>query len=123
MLGASPKAERTSYLALARLLDQGYPVIGIHPLSPEIHGLKCLASLDQVDGPIHTLTLYVGPAQQPTFYEALLRSRPNRVIFNPGTENPELELLLETNHIKYQRACTLVLLSTGQYEKNGEDFS
>jgi hypothetical protein len=40
---------------------------------------------------------------------------PKRIIFNPGAENAELEKLATDNGIKPMEACTLVLLSTGQY--------
>jgi len=61
------------------------------------------------------VTLYVGPAHQPQFYTNIIDLRPQRVIFNPGTENEEFEHLLQQNGIEALRACTLVLLSTGQY--------
>ncbi|MBF4984094.1 CoA-binding protein, partial [Nonlabens mediterrranea] len=38
-----------------------------------------------------------------------------RVIFNPGTENPEFYEKLNQAGIKSEVACTLVLLGTGQY--------
>ena len=45
----------------------------------------------------------------------ILKQKPKRIIFNPGTENPELEKLAKDNQIEVLEACTLVLLSTGQY--------
>ncbi|WP_274971940.1 CoA-binding protein, partial [Zunongwangia profunda] len=62
-----------------------------------------------------TVTLYVGPKNQPEYYDYLVALNPKRVIFNPGTENPELYGVLEKNNIKFQNACTLVLLGTNQY--------
>ena len=64
---------------------------------------------------IHTITLYIGPKRQPEYYEDILKLTPKRVIFNPGTENPEFYKILENNKIEVEIACTLVLLATNQY--------
>ena len=64
---------------------------------------------------LDTITLYLGSQNQPGYYDYILKSKPKRIIFNPGTENPELEELAEANGIECTEACTLVLLSTGQY--------
>jgi hypothetical protein len=64
---------------------------------------------------IHTLTLYIGPQRQGPYYDTILGLSPKRVIFNPGTENPELYDLLKKEGIEVEVACTLVLLGTGQY--------
>lgn len=64
---------------------------------------------------IDTVTLYIGPALQPQYHDYILSTKPKRVIFNPGTENYELEKLLDLHGIEPVEACTLVLLSTGQY--------
>jgi predicted CoA-binding protein len=64
---------------------------------------------------IDTVTLYLGPARQEPYYDYLLKLKPKRVIFNPGTENEELENILKEAGIQTEQACTLVLLSTNQY--------
>ena len=64
---------------------------------------------------IDTVTLYLSEKFQQEYYDYILSLHPKRVIFNPGTENPEFEELLKENHIDPVENCTLVLLSTGQY--------
>jgi len=64
---------------------------------------------------IDTVTLYISDKFQPEYYEYVVSLNPGRVIFNPGTENPEFEELLIQNDIHVEEACTLVLLKTGQY--------
>ena len=64
---------------------------------------------------VDTVTLYLNPKAQQEYYDYILSLKPRRVIFNPGTENPELYKILEANNIKYEVACTLVLLATNQY--------
>ncbi|MEM8847332.1 MAG: CoA-binding protein, partial [Bacteroidota bacterium] len=55
------------------------------------------------------------PTRQQEYYQAIIDMEPRRVIFNPGTENPEFQNLLEENDIEVEVACTLVLLATRQY--------
>jgi predicted CoA-binding protein len=64
---------------------------------------------------VHTITLYINPELQKTYYQDIIALKPKRVVFNPGTENPEFEVLLKENEIESIEACTLVMLSTGQF--------
>lgn len=64
---------------------------------------------------IDTVTLYLNPANQVPYYDYIISLKPKRIIFNPGTENDELESLANKNGIQTMEACTLVLLSTSQY--------
>jgi len=64
---------------------------------------------------VHTVTLYINPYHQMEWYEYILRLHPKRIIFNPGTENPELKKMAENQGITAIYACTLVLISTGQF--------
>jgi predicted CoA-binding protein len=114
VLGASTNPERYSYKAIKMLREHNHPVVAI--------GVKA-GSIDDVDidlkgetpKDIDTVTLYLSPKNQVEYYDYILQSKPRRVIFNPGTENPEFEALLVANDIISEEACTLVLLSIGQY--------
>ena len=56
-----------------------------------------------------------GPAKPArAWYDYILDLKPKRILFNPGTENPELERLAQQRGIQTEEACTLVLLSIGQ---------
>jgi hypothetical protein len=52
---------------------------------------------------------------QPEYYDYILSLHPRRVIFNPGTENPEFYSILKANKISHEVACTLVMLATNQF--------
>lgn len=64
---------------------------------------------------IHTITLYLNLERQKDYYNYIISLKPKRVLFNPGTENPEFYTILRENNISFETACTLVLLSTNQY--------
>lgn len=114
IIGASPDPTRYSYKAANMLKANGHPFVNIGIKKGEVAGEE-IHKPDLIMGDIHTITLYVGPANQPLYYDYILSTNPKRVIFNPGTENNELEILLNENGIEPVEACTLVLLATGQY--------
>lgn len=114
ILGASENPGRYSYLALKRLQANGHDIIAIGKKAGNVDGTPIITGQPEITG-ANTVTLYLNPANQRPYYDYILKIKPQRVIFNPGTENTELEELLAENGIKPVEACTLVLLSTGQY--------
>lgn len=115
ILGASNKPERYSHQAVVLLAHKGHAVFPVNPALAEIEGHPVFKHLADIPAPLHTVTMYVSPALSTGLAPALLAARPARVIFNPGTENPELEKQLAAAGIEVVRACTLVLLRTGQF--------
>ena len=115
VLGASNKPARYSYQALQQLRQLGHDAIPIHPTLDQIDGVAVTASLGQIDRNVDTLTLYVNPAVATSLAAEIIALKPGRVIFNPGTESPELAEALAANGIPCQEACTLVLLETGKF--------
>jgi predicted CoA-binding protein len=115
VLGASKKPMRYSSQAVRRLLEQGYQVTPVHPRCEEIESLKVAKDLTQVQQPVDTLTLYVGPERMQPMIEEVVRLKPSRVIFNPGTESHELRRRLEQAGIHWLEACTLVMLRIGTF--------
>src|SRR5690242_9740640 len=114
ILGASDNPSRYSYLALNRLRNNGHPVVAIGRKKAKVSDVEL--DTDQKEfNDIDTITLYLNPTNQQQYYDYILSLHPKRVIFNPGTENAELEKMLKKNGIQPVEACTLVLLSTGQY--------
>jgi predicted CoA-binding protein len=114
VLGASTKPERYAYKAISMLVDKGHSVLAIGQNAGEVAGIKIQTKAIPLKN-IDTITLYLNPNRQRDYYNYIVESKPKRVVFNPGTENPELYQLLELNNIKAEVACTLVLLTTNQY--------
>lgn len=115
VLGASQKPERYANRAIRMLLTHGHEVIPVHPTLREVEGLTVVHDLNNISGAIDTITLYVAADISSTAAEAIIKLNPTRVIFNPDTENSDLEQRLQQAGIKYEQACTLVLLSTNQF--------
>lgn len=114
VLGASLKSSRYSNLVTHRLLQSGQEVFALGNKQGQIASV--VVTTEKVEIPdLDTITLYLSPKRQMAYYDYIVALNPKRVIFNPGTENPELYKLLEDNGIYYELACSLVLLGTNQY--------
>jgi hypothetical protein len=114
IIGASANPERYAYKAAHRLLAHGHDIELLGLRAEQVAG-KAIDTEKKAYDDIHTVTMYVGPQHQPSYYDYIISLSPLRVIFNPGTENPEFERMLSEQGIHVEEACTLVLLGTGQY--------
>jgi len=115
VLGASTNPHRYANLAVERLLVAGHSVFPVHPSGNSVHQVKTSKSLKKIKEKIDTLTVYVKPKISQALSEEILNLHPDRIIFNPGAENPILKLAAESKGIQTLQACTLVLLSSNQF--------
>lgn len=114
VMGASTDPGRYAYKAIKMLQRYGHPVVAIGKKEDNLDGVKIEKEhvpFEDVD----TVTLYLNPMNQKQYYDYIVDVNPKRVIFNPGTENPELYTLLEENSIDIEVGCTLVMLSVNHY--------
>ena len=114
VIGASENPERYSYKAIKMLRSHGHPVVAVGPREGKVADVDFNLEIPADLSP-DTVTLYVNQNIQKEYYDKVLALKPRRVIFNPGTENDEFESLVHKNGIEPVEACTLVLLSTGQF--------
>ena len=114
VLGASPDPSRYSHAAVHQLRDKGHEVVAVGKRTGTVADVTIVQEPPQLDD-IHTVTLYLAPAHQPPMYDYILQLKPQRIIFNPGTENRELAQLAKAQGIETVQACTLVMLSVGLY--------
>ena len=116
IVGATTNPSRYAFMAAEKLVENHHEIVPIGVKSGEVFGEPILnIGSRPLIGDVDTSTLYIGPQHQPEHYEYLLSLKPKRVIFNPGTENVEFEKKVEESGAEALEACTLVMLSTGQY--------
>lgn len=119
VLGASNDPSRYAYQAMTLLMSEGHEAIPVHPRETEVLGQKVwpnLSALMDAGQKVHTLTMYVGHALSDKLEIDILKLAPQRVIFNPGSENPRLEKVLAQKGIDVVHGCTLVMLRVGNFE-------
>lgn len=114
VLGASTNKSRASHQAVKQLAQQKHEVIPVGIREGEIAGIEIQQGTPRPED-VHTLTLYLNPKRQEEYYDYILGLKPQRIIFNPGTENPELIQLAKEKGIEVEVACTLVMLSLDRY--------
>lgn len=114
VIGASDNPARYSNMAILSLRHYGHEVVAIGRKKTQVGDVPVEKETKLRDD-IDTITLYLNPTHQEEYYDYFLSLQPRRIIFNPGTENKELEMLASEQGIQCDEACTLVLLSTGQY--------
>lgn len=129
VLGSSLKPNRYSHKAVQKLRQYNHEVYAVglragHIDDEEVDTFEnAFAKAQHHTSTFHTITLYISPKRQDAYMDYVVQLKPERVIFNPGTENPEFYRLLEENNISYEEACTLVLLATNQYEPKKSEHS
>jgi len=114
VIGASENPGRYANQAVRMLRENNIPVAAVGLKAGEIQDVKIQTGFPKIEN-IHTVTLYVGPKNQPSYYDYILSLKPKRVVFNPGTENDEFQEKIEKAGIEAIEACTLVMLSVGNY--------
>lgn len=116
ILGATTNSNRYAFEAAKKLTQYQHEIVPVGIKKGEVFGKNILdKNADVSKEGIDTVTLYVGPRNQSEWYDYILNLNPKRLIFNPGTENPELQELAQKQGIETLYACTLVMLSTNQY--------
>ncbi len=114
VIGASENPERYAHKAVLSLQKHGYPVHAVGLRNGKINGIEIHSDRPNfID--IDTVTLYVGPVNQASWYDYILSLKPKRIIFNPGAENAELTAIAQKQGIETIEACTLVMLSIGTF--------
>ena len=114
VIGASLNEMRFSNRCVRTLVADRIPVQAIGLQKGEIAGVEIQTGLPELNG-IHTVTLYLGPDNQKPFYDYIVRLKPSRVIFNPGSENEEFQDMLTSNGIEVTEDCTLMMVQGGRY--------
>ena len=115
VIGASENPDRYAFKVAVRLINQGYGAVLFGVKEGEVLGNKFITEFPTHINQLDTVTLYINPVVQKEYYAKILALKPKRIIFNPGTENPEFEKMCKDAGIEVQESCSLVMLSTGQY--------
>jgi predicted CoA-binding protein len=116
IIGATPNPSRYAYTAAHLLTEYQHAMVPLGIKRGEVAGQSIVDLRDRPEiTDVHTVTLYIGPRHQPEWYDYLLGLNPQRIVFNPGTENHELYQRATQQGIEAVEACTLVMLRAGTY--------
>ncbi len=114
IIGASDNTERYSYKATEALLKKGFDIVLVGLKIKNVFNHAIQPTIPAINEDV-VVTLYVCPQNQDTYIQAIIQLHPDKVIFNPGTENSFFQQMLDDNNIEWEEACTLVKLSLNQF--------
>lgn len=114
VVGISLGADRYANLAVRQLLQAGHEVVGLGLREGTEQGAPVFIGTPMIDG-VDTITLYINPQRQGSMVDYLLSLRPRRIIFNPGTENPDFADRARADGIEVVVSCTLIMLGANAY--------
>ena len=116
IIGATPNVYRYAYMAAESLTGHGHEIVPVGIKKGQVFDEPILNIKDkpQVAG-VDTITMYINPQHQAEWMDYIIGLSPKRIIFNPGTENPKFERHARKSGIEVEQACTLVMLSVGNY--------
>ncbi len=115
VMGASTKPDRYAYMAAERLLKHDVEIELLGRRAGEVLGNAIHTEKEEVGKDVHTVTMYLSEKNQEELEDFISSLKPQRVIFNPGAENPEFQKRLEEEGVEVIEGCTLVMLGTGQF--------
>ncbi len=115
VLGASARPEKYSYKAIISLQRRNIPVIAIGRRETDVCGQMIRKTIPDDLSKVHTITMYMNAMHQKEYYDLIFSLKPARIIFNPGTSNPELAGLAISRGIEIIDGCMLVMLSSGEF--------
>jgi len=112
VLGASTNKERYSNKLIHQLIANGFSPIPVGRRKGEIAGITILTELPEGKD-FYAISLYLNANNQADYVEFILESNTEKVIFNPGSENPDLMKRLAQKDKFAEEACSLVQMSLG----------
>ena len=116
IIGSNRSPWKYPQQAASMLQDNKVDFVPVGVVNGAVLGKEILNIYDNpsVDD-VHTITLYINPSKQKQWFDYMLSLEPKRIIFNPGTENQEFKTLAESKGVECLYACTLVMLSIGNF--------
>jgi len=114
VFGSSVKPMRFSFKAINKLRQNGHPVHALGLREGKVADVEIQTGKPELTD-VHTVTMYLGPQNQPEYYDYIKSLKPQRVIFNPGTENIEFVKILKDDGVEVVEYCTLVMLDMDMF--------
>ncbi len=115
VIGASESPSRYSNKAILALRNHNLPVMAIGKRPGMVADIEIQTGKPAAERSVDTITLYLSEENQEDMIDYILSLKPRRIIFNPGAENEHFATLARKKGVNIVEACTLVMLSTGQY--------
>lgn len=114
VIGASLKEERYSNQCIRLLREHKIETIAIGNKAGKIEDVDIIVGRPN-ESKVETVAIYLSPKNQEAYYDYIIGLKPERILFPPGTENPDFYKKANALGIETEEACPLVMLKTGSY--------
>jgi hypothetical protein len=111
VVGASPKEWRPSHYVMRYLMEQGYRCIPVRPRDcEEVLGIRCVASLAEVDEPIDLVDVFRRSERCPEVARDAVAAGAKALWLQSGIVSPEARETAEQAGLDYvEDECTMVM--------------
>jgi uncharacterized protein len=110
VVGASPDPARPSHGVTAYLLRAGYRVLPVNPRVGEVLGLRCLASLAELEEPVDLVDVFRRPEHCGEVAREAVAAGAGALWLQLGVVSPEARRVAEEHGIDYvEDACTAIV--------------
>ena len=110
VVGASPDPARPSHGVTAYLLRAGYRVLPVNPRIGEVLGLRCLASLAELEEPVDLVDVFRRPEHCGEVAREAVAAGAGALWLQLGVVSPEARRVAEEHGIDYvEDACTAIV--------------
>ncbi|MCS7199714.1 MAG: CoA-binding protein [Caldimicrobium sp.] len=102
IVGASPKEDRPSFKVMKYLLSEGFEILPVNPIYPEILGIKTYPDLESIpeDFQPEVIIIFRRSSEVLPVVERALRLKPKVIWMQEGIVNEEAKALAESLGIK-----------------------
>lgn len=89
VVGISDKPDRPSYRVSKYLLDAGYEIIPINPTLEQVHGIKAVKSLSDIEGDVDMINVFRRSEETVSVAEAAARTKAKVLWLQLGIYNDQ----------------------------------
>jgi predicted CoA-binding protein len=110
VVGASADPARPSHGVTAYLLRAGYRVVPVNPFGGEVLGLRCLASLAELEEPVDLVDVFRRPEHCGEVAREAAAAGAGALWLQLGVVSPEARRVAEEHGMDYvEDACTAIV--------------
>ncbi|MGM0612939.1 MAG: CoA-binding protein [Bacteroidota bacterium] len=114
VLGVSPDPKKRAHRVCKKLMEKGHTIVPLGIREGKVNNIPIITNTNNPQK-AHTIVIFLRASRQKAWLSYILASNPKRIIFNPGSENPELVEIAKEREIDVLYGCTLLMLSSNRY--------
>lgn len=116
VVGASGDRRKFGNKCVRAYQSEGWEVVPVHPTEERIEGLEVKATLDEVEGPLDRISVYLPPPLTRKVLAAIDPGMDAEIWLNPGTASNEMAEEARERGLDVVEGCSIVDLGRSPSE-------